>query len=63
MSNKHLRMPLEFSRYMLYASEQICMMMIMRGSSMDIAEYDIKAIIHPANGTHHWLWNIGGNKI
>ena len=30
---------------------------------MSDAEYDIKAIMYPAYGTHHRLRNISGNKI
>ena len=43
------------SLYVFNASEQICMMMIMRGSSMHKSEHNPKAIMYPAYGTHHRL--------
>ena len=38
-------------------------MMIMRVSNMHKAEYDLKAIMYPANGTHYRLRTIRENKI
>ena len=38
-------------------------MTIMRGISMHKVEHDIKAIMYPANGTHHRLCTIRGNTI
>ena len=36
------------SQYVFNVSGQICMMMILRGSSMHTAEHDLKAIMYPA---------------
>ena len=46
---------LNLSSYMFNASEQICMMMIMRGSSMHEAVHDMNVYLHPAYGAHHRL--------
>ena len=53
--NKHLRTPLESYTICVLCkwANEICIMMIMRGSSMHKAEHDRKAIMYPAYGTHH----------
>ena len=37
-------------------------MTIMRGSGMPKIEYDLKAVMYPAYGTHHRLRSIKENK-
>ena len=49
--------------YIFNASEQTCMITIMRGSTMHEAEHDHKAIMYAAYGTHHRLYTIRRNKI
>ena len=61
-SNTHT--PLEsFTVCVQCKSKQICIMMILKGSSMPKAEHDLRAIMYPAYGTHHRLRTIRGNKI
>ena len=51
------------SPYVFNASEQICLMMILRVSNMHKAEQDLKAIMLPVYGTHIRLRTIRESTI